>query len=42
MHAMAAGDAGCEKMLRAAVQQLTREQLGYAVAAMCTALQEQA
>ena len=36
------GEAGCEKMLWAAVQRLTREQLGDAVAAMCTALQEQA
>ena len=40
--ASAAGEAGCEKMLRTAVQRLTREQLGDAVAAMCTALQEQA
>jgi len=37
-----AGDAGCEKMLWAAVQRLTREQLGDAIAAMCTALQDQA
>ena len=37
-----AGDTECEKMLRAAVQRLTREQLGDAIAAMCTALQEQA